>query len=192
MVRALVGRGRLMAADVRIGETARFAGPHAVALEQRLVDESTLRRRALDEGWVPFVAGMMPWSVIINPVTFDEEALGHPVRRPEAVHRFTWFLEACRKTLERPVEGFVACEVGPNGHLEHGHGLMALGAGLRKGDITALSRLWRSRPGHGLIFLEVPRSVVDVTAYATKHTVKDLGDIVWSLGCGRHWYEGWG
>jgi hypothetical protein len=142
--------------------------------------------------WGELVRDLMPWHAIINAATFDDRELGYPVSRQAAVRRFLRFFEHGRRALLRPLEGFMACEVGPAGGLEHGHGLLALGGGLRDGDYRVLSRVWREIPGNGFIRFEEMRANGGFEEYVSKHTVKQMGDVVFSLGCGRVWYEGWG
>lgn len=143
------------------------------------------------DAWGEMVRDLMPWGLIVNAATFDEGELGYSMSRASAVRRFARFFRVGREKLGRPLEGFMACEVGPSGMLEHGHGLLALGAGLWQGDITALSRVWREVPGNGFIKLEEPRSAEWFARYVSKHTVKQLGDVVFSVGCGRRWYGDW-
>ena len=70
----------------------------------------------------------------------------------------------------------------------HGHGLLWLSGGLRDGDVTLLSRSWRAYALNGYIRLEVPLDMGAVIDYATEHTVKQLGELVLSVGCGRRFY----
>jgi hypothetical protein len=104
--------------------------------------------------------------------------------------RISWFLEGLRQKLGRPAEGFGACEVGDAGEREHWHGLIALHGGLQDGDVTAASQFWRSLKGNGFIRLEVPHSIEWFAEYVSKHTVKQLGDMVFSNGCGRIGIDG--
>jgi hypothetical protein len=143
-----------------------------------------MRRDARAE-WGPFLRDLMPWTVVVNAATFEDRAIGYQVSRPMAVRRFSRFLEKMRHELGRPAEGAMACEVGPAGGLEHGHGLLSLWGGLQDGDITALSRLWRSVPGNGFVRLQLPLDDGWFADYMSKHTVKQLGDFVMSNGCGR-------
>lgn len=149
-------------------------------------------RRDARTAWAALVEDLMPWSLIANAATFNADEVGFGISRTSALRRFERFFESARRQLRRPVEGFMACEVGPAGGLEHGHGLMALGGGLRQGDISQLSAVWRSVPGNGFIRLEPAGAIGWFARYASKHTVKQLGDVVFSPGCGRRWYEGWG
>lgn len=216
--------------------------------------DCALKRDAL-AGWADFVGDLMPWSLIVNPATFDPMEMAGaprgkltarararqraaearpiakgaaPTRRASlgsrdqapgraevsprppvtvlpayqqenaslprispgtALRRLQFFVNRARETLGRPVEGFMAIEAGDAWGQLHGHGLLWLSGGLRGGDITGLSRFWRGYPLNGFIRLEAPRSIEDVIEYATKHTVKQLGDVVFSVGCGRLWYR---
>jgi len=139
---------------------------------------SDLEVRAKD-AWGELVRDLMPWQLIINAATFDVRELqtmprrgeqrhigvGSPwidhgsllsVSRDSAKRRFGSYFREAREALQRPVEGFMACEVGPSGLLEHGHGLLWLSGGVQPGDITVLSRTWWAHRGNWVMQLEVP------------------------------------
>mgnify|MGYP005805357423 CR=1 FL=1 len=182
--------------------------------------ECALTRGARQE-MAELVAELMPWSLFINPATFDPLEISGALAgelRPTALYgaaatrlarlvrtgtlppavsdatalrRFRgWLNRYAREALGRPVEGLIALEHGGGYRQAHGHGLLWLSGGVRDGDIAALSRSWREFPGNGYIRFQVPVSMAAVVEYTAKHTVKALGDLALSIGCGCQWYDG--
>jgi len=182
-----------------------------VSWQETMADEVVAARKELERGardaWAELVRDLMPWDVVINAATFDGRQLtrgrgkspwasaspgvGCEISRSQAIKRFRVFFEKARYALRRPVEGFMACEVGPAGGMEHGHGLLSLAGGLVMGDIKALHDVWYEVPGNGTIKLEWPLEGDWFIRYTTKHTVKQASDVVFSVGCDRRHYQGW-
>lgn len=170
------------------------------AREETQAAESTLVGGAR-EALASWVAELMPWTLFVNPATFDPAGpdgrlaktgvLPPEISLATAQRRFrAWLDRFAREALGRPVEGLMCIEQGRRWGQVHGHGLLWLSGGLRDGDIATLSRAWRSYALNGYIRLQVPLDMGAVIGYATRHTVKQLGDLVLSVGCGREFYAG--
>jgi len=67
--------------------------------------------------------------------------------------------------------------------------LLSFHGRLKQGDVTTLSQLWRSRKGNGFIRLEIPKSARWFAEYVSKHTVKQMGDVIFSVGAGKVSYR---
>src|SRR3989304_1902231 len=120
-----------------------------VSWQETMADEVVAARKELERearsAWAELVRDLMPWDVVINAATFDGRQLtrgrgkspgasaspgvGCEISRAQAVKRFRVFFEKARYALGRPVEGMMACEVGPAGGVGHGHGPLSLAGG---------------------------------------------------------------
>jgi len=171
----------------------------SMSWQEVMADEIVIARKELERSarraWADLVRDLMPWDVVINAATFDtrtpDDPVGYTMTRRAAVKRFGSFFEKARWALGRPVEGFMACEVGPAGGLEHGHGLLALAGGLMMGDIKVLHDVWYDVRGNGTVKFQWPLEGDWFIEYTTKHTVKQASDVVFSVGCDRRHYQGW-
>jgi hypothetical protein len=124
-----------------------------------------------------------PWKVPRSDARHAAQSYELPPKISEwcGARRFANFLRRAPDVLEREVEGVVALERHKSGQ-PHGHGLLRVAEGPRRGDIRALSEDWRGLAGNGWIRLERPKSAGDVSGYCAKYMTKDLGLLTLSAG----------
>lgn len=102
---------------------------------------------------------------------------GRPLAADIARRSVLTFFDQGEQLLGRRLAGIVALEF--HGNLwPHFHPLISVEGGLQGGEIKALGTLWYQRAGGNR--LEVPRSLGDVSAYASKYLSKglDVGDVL--------------
>ena len=122
-----------------------------------------------------------PGRTLLSPRVSEDGRVrldSQPVARDRAVAHVEYFLREGQRKLGRPIEAaVVALEYQKNGW-PHFHPLLRLAGGLLDGDVRTLGPIWHKVAGYGR--LEVPRSMQDVCAYASKYLAKGLegGDVV--------------